>query len=90
MSEYPTAVKRQMVRFYASLNERDHRRYAAVEAQKLGHGGIHYVSELLKCDPKTVAHGIQELEAEEPLDTERQRKKRGRSKTPDSDISPLG
>ena len=90
MSEYPAVVKRQMIRFYTSLNERDRRRYAAVEAQKLGHGGIHYISKLLKCDPKTVTHGIQELESEEPLDTERQRKKRRRSKTSDSDISQAG
>ena len=76
MSEYPASVKRQMVRFYTSLNERDRRRYAAVEAQKLGHGGVQFISRLLKCDPKTIAHGVQELESEKPLDTERQRKKR--------------
>ena len=90
MGEYSAAVKRQMVRFYASLNERDRRRYAAIEAQKSGHGGIHFISMLLKCDPKTIAHGIQELEAEEPLNIERQRKKRGRSKTVNPDISPVG
>ena len=87
MSDYPAAVKRQMVRFYVSLNERDRRRYAAIEAQKLGHGGLHFISGLLKCDPKTIVHGIQELEAEEPLTTERQRKKRCWSKTSDPEIS---
>ena len=29
MNDYPVAMKRQMVRFYTSLNERDRRRYAA-------------------------------------------------------------
>lgn len=90
MGEYSAAVKRQMARFYTSLNERDRRRYAAIEAQKLGHGGIHFISRLLKCDPKTIAHGIQELEAKEPLNIERQRKKRCWSKTVDPDISPTG
>ena len=90
MSDYSDAVKRQMVRFYASLNERDRRRYAAIEAQKLGHGGIHFVSKLLKCDSKTIAHGIQELEAEEPLDIERERKKRWGAKTSGTNFSPPG
>ena len=90
MNNYSAAVRRQMVRFYTSLNERDRCRYAAIEAQKLGHGGIHFISGLLKCDPKTIAHGIQELEAEEPLDIERQRKKRSGTKTSDADISPAG
>ena len=55
MSDYSAAMKRQMVRFYISLNKRDRRRYAAIEAQKLEHGGIHFVSRLLKCDPTIVA-----------------------------------
>ena len=77
MEEYSAVVERQMVRFYQSLNERDRRRYAAVEATKLGRGGIEYISRVLGCDPKTVAHGIAELESEEELATDRQRKKGG-------------
>ena len=36
MEDYSATVERQMVRFYRSLKERDRRRYAAVEAVKLG------------------------------------------------------
>jgi len=75
MEDYSAAVEGQMVRFYRSLKERDRRRYAAVEAVKLGHGGIEYVSQLLGCDPKTIGRGISELESEEPLATDGQRKK---------------
>lgn len=75
MEDYSAAVEVQMVRFYRSLKERDRRRYAAVEAVKLGHGGIEYVSRLLGCDPKTIGRGITELESEEQLATDRQRKK---------------
>lgn len=57
------------------MNERDRRRYAAVETVKLGHGGIEYVSRLLGCDPKTIGHGINELESEEQLAVDGQRKK---------------
>lgn len=75
MEEYSSVTERQIVRFYQSLNERDRRRYAAVEAVKLGYGGIEYISRLLSCDSKTIAHGIGELESEEELATDGQRKK---------------
>ncbi|WP_242632661.1 hypothetical protein [Thiothrix fructosivorans] len=72
---YPSAVEKQMQRFYQSLNERDRRRYAAVEAVRLGHGGQDYISRLLGCDPKTIRHGLTELESEDGLSTVGHRKK---------------
>lgn len=75
MTPYPVSVEQQMQRFYRSLNERDRRRYAAIEALKLGHGGIDYTANVFGCDPKTIAKGIKELNAEIELDTRRQRKK---------------
>ena len=75
MDGYSVAVERQMVRFHQSLNERDRRRYAAVEATKLGHGGIEYVARVFGCDPKTISRGIKELETNEDLAGDRQRKK---------------
>jgi hypothetical protein len=39
MEDYSVAVETQMARFFRSLNERDRRRYAAVEAVKLGTAG---------------------------------------------------
>lgn len=75
MEGYSRALEGQMVRLYRSLNERDRRRYAAVEAAKFGHGGIEYISQLLGCDPKTIGRGMAELEAGEELATDRQRKK---------------
>ena len=74
MVTYPSLVKKRMKSFYRSLNERDRRRYAAIEALKLGHGGIDYISQVLKCDQKTISSGIAELESEN-LTTEGQRKK---------------
>jgi len=51
-----------MVNFYRSLSEKDRRRYAAVEAGKLGHGGVAYVARLFGCDPDTVRHGLADVE----------------------------
>ena len=87
MGDCSAVIKAKMLRFYRSLNERDRRRYAAIEALKLGHGGIGFISKLLGCDSKTITHGIHELEAEEQLNTERQRKKRCRPKTSVSNVS---
>jgi hypothetical protein len=75
MVGYPAGVERLMKRLFDSLKEADRRRYAAIEAAKLGHGGIEYVSTVLGCDPKTIRQGLDELEGEEELDTGRSRKK---------------
>jgi hypothetical protein len=48
--------------FYHSPSERDRRRYAAIEAAKLGYGGVELISTLLGCDPKTIRQGKQDLE----------------------------
>jgi len=77
MDGYSAKVEGQMVRLYRSLNERDRRRYAAVEAARLEHGGVEYISRLFGCDPKTIRRGIAELESREELASERQRKKGG-------------
>jgi hypothetical protein len=74
MVGYPAGVERLMKRLFDSLKEADRRRYAAIEAAKLGHGGIEYVSTVLGCDPKTIRQGLDELEGEEELDTGRSRK----------------
>jgi hypothetical protein len=75
MDGYSADLERQMSRLYDSLNECDRRRYAAVEAAKLGHGGIEYISRVLGCDRKTIQHGISEMESADELETQRQRKK---------------
>ena len=50
-----------MKKFYDSLSEKDKRRYAAVESEKLPHGGVNYISGLLECDTKTIHRGQKEL-----------------------------
>jgi Rhodopirellula transposase DDE domain len=62
MSPYPREVEQTMRSFSRSLRENDRRRYAAVEAAKLGHGGIEYISQVLGVDPKTIRQGQRDLE----------------------------
>jgi hypothetical protein len=75
MDAYSRDVERMMQRLYESLSESVRRRYAAVEAAKLGHGGIEYVARVLGCDPKTIRRGLEELEGTGNLEGERDRKK---------------
>jgi hypothetical protein len=64
-----------MKRFFQWLSEKDRRRYAAVEAAKLGHGGVEYVARVLGCDPQTIQQGREELEQAEDPAAGRVRKK---------------
>ena len=75
MDGYAPDVERVMTRLFDSLGEKDRRRYAAVEATKLGHGGVEYIAHRFGCDPKTIRQGQAELEGTENLDTGRARKK---------------
>lgn len=72
--------------FYAGLNERQRRHFAALEAKNLGHGGIKAVCAAFAIDPVTVRTGIREL-SEGPMDLPPGRIRRagaGRKKTPTS------
>lgn len=57
-----------MKKYYLTLSEKDQRRYAALEAHKLGKGGIQYIAGLLGCHRNTITAGLKELAAlpEEP------------------------
>jgi hypothetical protein len=75
METYSANIEAKMQRLYGWLSEKDRRRYAAVEAAKLGHGGIDYVARLLSCDPKTIRQGMKDLDGPEDPAVERVRKK---------------
>jgi hypothetical protein len=62
MDGYEHRVEVQMVNFYRSLSEKDQRRYAAVEAGKLGHGGVAYIAKLFECEPDTIRRGLADVE----------------------------
>ena len=72
-------TEQQMRDFFHSLNEKDRRRYAGLEAGRLGHGGISYISDVLGCDRKTVSKGIDELLNPPDLDPSRVRREGGTS-----------
>lgn len=75
MVGYEESIEVNMLRLYQSLSEKDRRRYAGVEAKKLGHGGTEYVASLFDCDPKTIRRGIDEVD-ELPVDPAKNRIRR--------------
>ena len=75
MTPYPEDVEATMITFFGSLREKDRRRYAAVEAAKLGHGAIRYLARVLDCDEKTIRRGKRELLEPVSLPPGRSRKK---------------
>jgi hypothetical protein len=64
---YGQNVVDKMVNFYDSLSEKDRRRYAAIEADKLPYGGQKYISMILGCDEKTIQQGLADLNREDEL-----------------------
>ena len=83
---YSKEHEQDMRNLYNSLSEKDRRRYAAVEAIKLGHGGIKYICSLFGCDDKTVRKGVFELQNEESLKQDGVRKPGGGRKKLDEEI----
>lgn len=80
LKKYPAELEHQMQIFYSTLKERDRRHYAALEAQKLGHGGNSYIQSLLNIHHKTLKRAIDELNNPDifsSLPTEKQRRAGG-------------
>jgi hypothetical protein len=81
MQSYPSKIEAQMQRYYQSLSEKDRRRYAAIEAVKLGYGGQAYIRRLFGCHHETLALGMAEVEDETALERDRIRQKGGGRKS---------
>lgn len=60
-AKYSTEGEAAATTFYATLSEKDQRRYVAVEARRIGFGGIEYVAAVFGCSRKTVERGMAEL-----------------------------
>jgi hypothetical protein len=59
---YGPRIEEQMRAFERTLSEKDRRRFAALEAARLGHGGVEYVAEVLGCSTRTIGRGLDELD----------------------------
>jgi hypothetical protein len=69
----PEEVKAAILLFYGLLDEQQRRLYAGLESLKLGRGGDRQLADFLDLDPHTVAHGRQQLLAQD-VEVDRARK----------------
>ena len=54
-------LHRQMNLFLSRLDEQQRRWYVALEAKRIGHGGIRLLSQITGLDEKTIRRGMQDL-----------------------------
>ena len=59
---YSNEVEQTMKEFFNSLSEKDHRFYAAVEAQKFGRSGIGYIAKVLSVPVQRYMRGLKSWE----------------------------
>ena len=61
MEGYNPEIECSMCYVFSTMNEKSQRHYAAIEALKLGHGGISYISTLLGISERSISRGIAEI-----------------------------
>ena len=59
---YDENTEEYMLLFFEELDEKTRRHYLAIEAKKLGHGGIKYLSNLFQISERTIRRGITEID----------------------------
>ena len=71
------AIRNKYVELLDDLDERGRRRWAAVEARSIGHGGITAVALATGLSDRTIRTGMKELDDPDPLAGSRQRRRGG-------------
>lgn len=90
MLPYNEPIERAMKDYFATLSEKDRRRYAGVEALKLGHGGIKYVADLFGIRRQTVRRGLKEIANMPPAEKANKRiRKKGADDTDTTGNMPI-
>src|SRR3954452_23653682 len=76
-AETTAAIRAKYLELLDDLDERGRRRWAAVEARALGHGGITAVALATGLSDRTIRTGLKELDDPAPLAGNRQRRTGG-------------
>ena len=85
--QYEPHVEERMREFFETLNEKDQRRFAALEVGRLGRGGTRYIADILGCSTQRIVRGAADLEQlpEDPAEGQVRRPGAGRKKKVESD-----
>ena len=60
--QYEPEIESRMRAYYETLSEKDGRRFAVLEAKRLGYGGITYIARVLGCSARTIERAANELD----------------------------
>lgn len=82
MEPYAPEIEAAMKHFYSSLDEKGRRRYAGIEALKLGLGGRNYIARVLRCSRRTVTKGAKEVSGLSGKETEARIREAGGGRKP--------
>ena len=77
MEKYKPEELNLLIKYSQNLSEKSYRHFLAMQYKSLGFGSQRYISEVFKCSRKTITKGCIELESNDIIDYERQRKKGG-------------
>lgn len=85
LAQHTPAIEERMRGFYQSLGEKDRRRYAALEALRLGFGGMEYIASVLGCSRRTIERAVDEVQQlpDDPAAGRQRRPGAGRKKSRD-------
>lgn len=61
-NQFDDVAARRVYDFYHTLSEKDARRFAAIESQRLGRGSVSYLADLFGCSTRTIERGVAELD----------------------------
>lgn len=81
MKKYTKEIEKKIEKFHKTLPEKAKRLYAAIESEKIGHGGNSYIANIVKCNRKTIERGKKDLNHIEDMPEGRNRKKGGGRKS---------
>lgn len=59
---FDEVIERQIRNVFETLSEKDQRRFAAIQARQVGHGGMVYIAKVLGCSRRTIGRGMAELD----------------------------
>ena len=77
LMRFDETTEQRIRNVFPTLSEKDRRRFAAIQAVQLGHGGISDVAEVLGCSIRTISLGIEELDQLPEQDTPRRVRREG-------------
>ena len=79
---YNSETEEIMKSFYNSMSEKDRRRYAGLEAMRVGFGGRSYIAEVLGCSRRTVSKGACEVSNLSKKEVDHRIRKKGGGRKP--------